>query len=396
MISMGRRVTGATPALPGDVVPVRLPAEPALARAGQSTEPPAPEPPASEHAHYGMLPPVEVVDMRQELRAGNRSIFSRSLQSELHATLDAGEQAILFLNRRGSHTVVMCRDCGYVAECPRCLVPLVYHERDGVLRCHHCGAREPVPATCAQCGKTRIKYFGSGTQQIEQRLQEISPRARLLRWDADTTSAKGSHERLLERFAAHEADVLVGTQMIAKGLDLPLVTLVGVVSADVGLHLPDFRAAERTFQLLTQVAGRAGRSSRGGRVVVQTYTPGHYAIQAAAQHDYHSFYEHEMRFRREQEYPPVRRMARLVLWEKSADRARDEAQRMASELRWLIGQMGLADASRIIGPAPPFFARVRDFHRWQMLLSCADPPSVLRQLQIPLGWRIDVDPVSVL
>jgi primosomal protein N' (replication factor Y) len=264
------------------------------------------------------------------------------------------------------------------------------------LRCHHCGGREDPPTTCPTCGKTRIKYFGSGTEQIEQRVREISPRARLLRWDADTTTAKGSHERLLERFADHEADVLVGTQMIAKGLDLPLVTLVGVVSADVGLHLPDFRAAERTFQLLTQVAGRAGRSSRGGRVVVQTYTPGHYAIQAAAQHDYHRFYEHEMAFRREHEYPPIRRMARLVLWERNSDRARLEAQRLAGELKWQLESMGLTQSSRIFGPVTPFFARVRDYYRWQILLSCTDPSAVVRQLQIPLGWRIDIDPVSVL
>jgi primosomal protein N' (replication factor Y) len=351
---------------------------------------------APESYRYGAMPPVEIVDMRQELRAGNRSIFSRSLQSELHATLDAGEQAILFLNRRGTHTVVMCRDCGYVASCPRCEVPLVYSEREGTLRCHHCGLREPLPQRCPTCNGTRIKYFGSGTEQIERRVREISPRARLLRWDADTTTSKGSHERILERFAAHEADVLVGTQMIAKGLDLPLVTLVGVVSADVGLHMPDFRAAERTFQLLTQVAGRAGRSSRGGRVVIQSYAPSHYAIQAAARHDYPRFFEHEMAFRREQEYPPVRRMARLVLWESSAERARREAERLADELRWLLDSLGLAESSRIIGPTPPFFARVRGHYRWQLMLLCQDPSAVLRQLQIPIGWRIDVDPVSVL
>ncbi len=394
LLSLGRRIAGA---LGVDADAPAPPTATAGSETGADATPtPASAPAQSARRRYAMLPPVEVVDMRQELRVGNRSIFSRSLQSELFATLEAGEQAILFLNRRGSHTVVMCRDCGAVAECPRCQVPLVYHERERVLRCHHCGGREPVPTSCAACGKTRIKYFGSGTEQIELRIRELAPRARLLRWDADTTTAKGSHERILERFAAHEADVLVGTQMIAKGLDLPLVTLVGVVSADVGLHLPDFRAAERTFQLLTQVAGRAGRSERGGRVVVQTYTPNHYAIQAAAQHDYHRFYEHEIAFRREHEYPPVRRMARLVLWERNADRARDEAHRLAAEVHWTLEALGLQEASRVFGPVTPFFARVRDYHRWQILLSCDDPSAVLRQLQIPLGWRIDIDPVSVL
>src|SRR5205823_631864 len=188
---------------------------------------------------YAEMPPVEIVDMRQELRAGQRSIFSRSLQAELHATLDAGEQAILFLNRRGTSTFVMCRDCGDVQECPRCEVPLVYHENAQELVCHHCNRHYPIPVICPECNSKRIKYFGSGTQRVEELIQQIAPRARLLRWDADTARRKGSHADILRRFAAQEADVLVGTQMIAKGLDLPLVTLVGVIAADVGLYLPD-------------------------------------------------------------------------------------------------------------------------------------------------------------
>jgi primosomal protein N' (replication factor Y) len=334
--------------------------------------------------------------MRQELRAGNRRIFSRSLEAELKATLAAGEQAILFLNRRGTHTFVMCRDCGYVAQCPRCEVPLIFHQRMTDLVCHHCNGRYPNPTTCPDCGSSRIRYFGSGTEQIEEKVREVVPQARILRWDADTTGVKGSHEAILRRFAGHEADVLVGTQMIAKGPDLPLVTLVGVVAADVGLHLPDSRAGERTFQLLTQVAGRAGRSRRGGRVVIQTYTPENYCIQAAARHDYHAFYQREMAFRRAHSYPPVRRMARLIYWDKNPDKARVEAKRLAGELHQLIVAQGLEDETRTFGPAPAFFARTRGYVRWQILLAADDPAGLVRQLEIPFGWRIDIDPVSIL
>jgi primosomal protein N' (replication factor Y) len=352
---------------------------------------------SEQPAIYAEMPPVEIVDMRQELRAGHRSIFSRSLQSELIATLDAGEQAILFLNRRGTHTFVMCRDCGAVQECRRCEVPLIYHENAKELVCHHCNRRFPIPTVCPECDSKRIKYFGSGTQRVEELIQEILPRARLLRWDADTTGRKGSHAALLRRFADHEADVLVGTQMIAKGLDLPLVTLVGVIAADVGLFLPDFRSSERTFQLLTQVAGRAGRSARGGRVVIQSYRPEHYVIQAAAQHDYAAFYQREIAFRHEHGYPPVRRLARLIYWDKRSDKAQAVAEEMAANLRYRLQSMGLeGKIANVLGPAPSFFARHRGYYRWQILLNAPDPASVLRGLAIPFGWRVDIDPVSML
>ena len=319
------------------------------------------------------------------------------MQSELHATLDAQEQAILYLNRRGTNTFVLCRDCGHVEECPRCDIPLTYHERVSVLVCHHCNARYPIPAVCPECESKRIKFFGSGTERIEEAVQEISPRARILRWDADTTGRKGSHEEILARFAAHEADVLVGTQMIAKGLDLPLVTFVGVVSADVGLYLPDFRAPERTFQLLTQVAGRAGRSARGGRVIFQTYKPEHYAVQAAAEHDYAAFYQREMNFRREQGYPPAGRLARLVFWHKKLETVQSRCAEMAAALRARIGEVSLpGEKFDIIGPVPAFFARHRSFYRWQILVRAPDPARLLRGLDIPFGWRVDVDPVTVL
>ncbi len=359
---------------------------------------PVPEPgdtPAA--APYAALPPVEIVDMRQELRAGNRSIFSRSLQSELHAVLDAGEQAILFLNRRGTHSFVMCRDCGYVAECPRCDAPLTYHERAAQLICHRCNARTPIPESCPDCLSRRIRFFGAGTQRIEELVSQIAPRARLLRWDRDTTGRKGSHEQILERFAGHEADVLVGTQMIAKGLDLPLVTLVGVVAADVGLYLPDFRGPERTFQLLTQVAGRAGRSRRGGRVIFQSYTPQHYALQAAAEHDYHAFYQREMAFRREQQYPPVSRLARLIYWHKNLRNVHDQAARMIQNLQQRAEQLGIwGDGVDLMGPAPAPYARIRSYYRWQIIIRTANPSAFLHGIDIPFGWRIDIDPISMM
>ena len=351
-----------------------------------------PSPPA-----YAFLPPVEIVDMRQELRAGNRSIFSRSLQSELHAVLDAGQQAILFLNRRGTHSFVMCRDCGFVAECGRCETPLTYHERAAQLICHRCNAREAIPESCPACHSHRIRFFGTGTQRIEELVSQIAPRARLLRWDRDTTGRKGSHEQILDRFASHEADVLIGTQMIAKGLDLPLVTLVGVVAADVGLYMPDFRGAERTFQLLTQVAGRAGRSRRGGRVIFQSYTPQHYALQAAAQHDYHAFYQREMDFRREQQYPPVSRLARLIFWHKKLETVVEQSDRMMRKLRHRAEEMGIwGEGTDLLGPAPAPYARIRGYYRWQIIVRAANPSALLKGIDIPFGWRIDVDPVSMM
>ncbi len=341
------------------------------------------------------LPPVRIVDMRQELRAGNRSIFSRPLLSGLRDVLAAGQQAILYLNRRGAATFVMCRDCGHVEICPRCASPLTYHTAGEALLCHHCNRRYPVPTVCPECQSKRIRFFGAGTEQVEEAVRLAFPQARTLRWDRDVTTARGSHDAILARFVAHEADVLIGTQMIAKGLDLPLVTLVGVIAADVGLFLPDFRAGERTFQLLTQVAGRAGRSVLGGEVIIQTYHPDHYAVVAASRHDYEGFYRQEMGFRRQQGYPPVRRLARLVYYHSQRDQAQAEAMRLAGQLRAEIGRAGLAETD-LIGPAPCFFAMQRGKYRWQVIVRSPDPAALLRRLPIPLGWRLDVDPVELL
>jgi len=340
------------------------------------------------------LPPVEIVDMRAELRAGNRSMFSRSLRRALEATLARGEQAIIFLNRRGSATFVMCRDCGHVVKCPRCNVPLTHHQGD-VLICHHCNYRQPLPKTCPKCGSHRFKTFGTGTERVVDALRAEFPQARPLRWDRDVTGGKTSHEAILQDFIDHKADVLVGTQMIAKGLDLPLVTLVGVLSADIGLFLPDFRAAERTFQVLMQVAGRAGRSERGGRVIFQTYHPTHYAILAASQHDYDGFYRVEMRFRQEHGYPPYRRLTRLLYLDTNRERCQQETARVAAILKRRVQELGLENVS-FIGPAPAFFSKERGKYRWHILIRADDPASLLATVPLTPNWRIDVDPVDTL
>jgi primosomal protein N' (replication factor Y) len=355
------------------------------------TQQPVPKPPSVQPS----LPPVRIVDLRQELRAGNRSIFSRSLQEALCQTLEANQQAILFLNRRGAATFVLCRDCGYVARCPRCDVPLTFHRMStpGGLICHHCNHREPTPKHCPDCGGQRIRYFGLGTERVEATVRELYPEARLLRWDRDTASGP-DHERFLQTFVDHRADVLVGTQMIAKGLDLPLVTLVGVISADTALYLPDYRAAERTFQLLTQVAGRAGRSPRGGRVVVQTYNPGHYAIQAAARHDYGGFYQQELAFRRRLGYPPFSRLVALRYSSDDAYHCHAEAEHLG---RWLTTEIQrLRLQADLIGPAPCFFSRVQGRYRWQIVIRSPDPMPLLSDVALPRGWRVDVDPDSLL
>jgi primosomal protein N' (replication factor Y) len=348
-----------------------------------------------EESLYAEMPPVQVVDLRQELRAGNRSIFSRALQEAMTVALAAGEQVILFLNRRGAATFIMCRDCGHVLKCPRCEVPLTYHLAEDDLICHHCNLRTFVPQTCPNCWSGRIKFFGIGTQKVEQVTRQLFPQARIVRWDRDTTGGKLSHEEFLRQFIERRADVMIGTQMIAKGLDLPLVTLVGVVTADTALHLPDFRAGERTFQILTQVAGRAGRSILGGKVIIQTYTPEHYGIQAASRHDYESFYQQELAFRREQGYPPFSRLVKLVYIHRDERRCQEEAEKLHRVLRNKIARLGLPGVD-LIGPAPCFFRRLRGQYRWQIIVRGQDPHPLLQDLALPLGWRVDVDPVSVL
>ena len=347
------------------------------------------------------LAEVDVVDMRTELREGNRSIFSRLLQERLQDTLAAGRQAVLFLNRRGAASVVACRSCGFVVRCRRCSTPLTYHRPfdgadAGQLRCHHCGRARAEPRRCPQCRSIHIRYLGLGTQRVVDEVSRIAPEARVLRWDSDTASTTGAHERLLRSFAKEEADVLVGTQMVAKGLDVPSVDLVGVVLADIGIHMPDFRAPERTFQLLTQVAGRAGRGPQAGYAVVQTYLPDHYAIQAAAGQDYAAFYSTEMEHRRAQGSPPFSRLVRL-LYDGHSDRrtAQNEAQHLAGRLRRTVHEWDMRGVG-VIGPAPTYPPRIRNAWRWQLLIRAPEPRLLLDKLSIPSAWRVDVDPVNIV
>ncbi len=341
------------------------------------------------------MPPVTVVDMREELKAGNRSIFSRALTEAINEAVAAGGQVILFLNRRGGATFVQCRSCGLVLRCRRCEVPLSHHIAGDVLTCHQCGRKYPVPRTCPGCGGRQIKYFGAGTQKLEQEAGYAFPRARRLRWDSDTITGHDSHETILRKFRSGQADILIGTQMVAKGLDIPAVTLVGVVSADTSLNLPDFRAGERTFQLLSQVAGRAGRGPGGGRVIIQTYTPDHYAIRAAAAHDYAAFYQQEIAFRRELRNPPFASLARLVYVHPNEVAARREAERMRDVLAGEMASRGVAGID-IVGPAPAFIPRRRGRYRWQLVLRGGGLPDFLKPVDLPRGWTVDVDPVGLV
>ncbi|MBQ2955192.1 MAG: primosomal protein N' [Clostridia bacterium] len=278
------------------------------------------------------LPEVEIVDMREELVQGNKSIFSAALVREMQECLDQGRQAILFINRRGYSTFVSCRSCGHVEKCDQCDVSMTYHMADDKLHCHYCGDERKPPKVCPECGSKFIRFFGTGTQKVEEEVQARFPGVSVLRMDVDTTGGKDSHEKILSEFRSGKAQVLVGTQMIAKGLDFPNVTLVGVVAADLSLHVPDYRSVERTFQLITQVAGRAGRAEYPGKVILQTYDPEHYGIQLAAQQDYRAFYFREEKQRRRGLYPPFTVLARLLVSAKSEMDAQNAAQDLEKRL----------------------------------------------------------------
>lgn len=279
-------------------------------------------------------------------------------------------------------------------RCPRCELPLTFHETEQVLRCHYCGYERKNPSSCPQCGSQRIRHYGTGTQKVESEVQELFPEARTLRWDYETTRKKGSHEAILNHFIAHRADVLIGTQMLAKGLDLPLVTLVGVVLADVGLSLPDYRTTERLFQVLTQVAGRAGRSPLGGQVVLQTFQPEHYVIQAAAGHDYLGFYRQELEFCKRLDYPPFTQVARLEYRHHDRVKAENAARQFALRLQGWLDEEGRRKTS-IIGPTPCYFSRMGGQYRWQIVMKGADPAAVLRGRNLG-DWRIEINPPSLL
>lgn len=308
------------------------------------------------------MPSVVLVDMREELAHGNRHIFSDPLQQALTQTLSQGDQAILFLNRRGYSTFVLCRSCGQALECRDCAVSLTFHQKENRLVCHYCLKSTPLPKRCPECGSDRIRYFGAGTERVVEDVQTLFPKARILRADRDTLNHPQDYADLYQTFAQHDADVLVGTQMIAKGMDFPDVTLVGIVAADTALHLPDFRSAERTFQLLVQAAGRSGRGTKPGTVVVQTYNPEHYAIAHALHHDYAAFYRDEIAYRQDTLYPPYAQLWLLVV--ETADERRGAI--IAEEVRERL-QTELPEAD-ILGPAPAPLARVRTTYRQQLLV----------------------------
>ncbi len=340
------------------------------------------------------LPQVSIVDMREELLAGNRTMFSRELQMELHACLARHEQALLFLNRRGYASFVLCRECGATVKCDHCEVSLTFHEPQ-TLTCHYCGSTRRLMPQCPNCSSPYLRPFGAGTQRVEQEVCRLFPNARTLRMDVDTTSRKGAHEAIWRAFSRGQADVLVGTQMIAKGLHFPGVTLVGVMSADTSLHFPDFRAAERTFQLLTQVAGRAGRGSEPGRVVIQTYSPEHYSIRAAQTHDYETFFAQELAYRRRVAYPPLTSLVRILITSEDEQDAIREAA--------LISRVCASEGIEVIGPAPAPLSRLKNRFRWHILLKGAQPLvleaarcAVKESRNAQSHIVVDVDPFSLL
>jgi len=344
------------------------------------------------------LPAVAVVDMREELATGERSVFSRRLREAVKERLDRGEQVILAQNRRAYAAFLLCRDCGHVPKCERCAVALRFHRGKSLILCHHCGYSRPAPTVCPSCAGTRIAGFGIGTERVEEEVRREFPQARALRMDRDTTARKGAHAEILSAFRRREADILVGTQMIAKGLDFPGVTLVGVVSADTSLNLPDFRAAERTYQFLAQVSGRSGRGDAPGEVVIQTFDPEHHAVTCAASHDYVGFYNQELEFRHELRYPPFSCLANVT----ASSGSQSVADQLVQQAGESLSSAAMDDEDlEVLGPAPCPIDFLRGEHRRHILLRCSDRerlvsavrvlartrPSLIRELEI------DVDPV---
>ncbi|MDG5470237.1 primosomal protein N' [Jeotgalibacillus sp. ET6] len=317
----------------------------------------------SKRMNNQAMPRVSIIDMREELREGNRSMFSRELLEQLQKRLEKKEQTVLFLNRRGHSSFIMCRDCGYVMQCPHCEVSMTYHRNSEKMKCHYCGEEAHVPSTCPECQSEHIRYFGTGTQKVEEELTKLVPHARVIRMDVDTTTRKGSHEKLLTAFGEGQADILLGTQMIAKGLDFPNITLVGVLSADTMLHLPDFRSAEKTFQLLTQVSGRAGRHEKEGEVVIQTYTPEHFSIDLAKTQQFELFYNQEMTMRKLGQYPPFYFMALITISHENVLKVVS----VSEEISQLLKQK-LSSQAVILGPVASPIARIQNRYRYQCLI----------------------------
>ena len=321
----------------------------------------------TERYNKVVLPEVSIVDMREELKRGNRSIISSELCSKMKDTLEAGRQVILFLNRRGYSTFVSCRECGYVARCPGCGLSLTYHKAGGQAVCHYCGYHEPAPNKCPECGSKYIRYFGSGTEKLEEAVSDLFPEYAAERLDLDTVKRKGELTRKLKAFRSGKTQILIGTQIIAKGLDFRNVGLSGIVSADVSLNIPDFRSPERTFQLITQAAGRAGRGDSQGHVVIQTYSPEHYAVAFASQHDYKGFFETEKQLRAYMGYPPYSDLFQIVFTAKREDAAKDGAESWYERIR---GRMAREDQKMVFPPQQAYLGKIKDIYRYSMLIKC--------------------------
>ncbi len=345
------------------------------------------------------LPKVKLVDMRMELetRTG-KNVVSRVLAEALKTDISKRQQALIFLNRRGFSTFVICRACGYLIKCPKCDSPMVFHQAKRELICHYCNRRMHPPKICPSCREDYLMYKGTGTQKVEAELEKILPKARIARMDSDTMSKRGAHDRVLNDFKEHKIDIIVGTQMIAKGLDFPKVTQVGVISADANLNLPDFRSGERTFNLITQVAGRAGRGDLGGEVIVQTFTPDNYAIKLAAKHDYDGFYSKEIESRRELNFPPFTTLVKITLRSRREENVAKSAEKLAKILLKKIPGID------ILGPAPSPMAKLRGYYRWNILIKAEDRAGIVKKLRMALkGFRkgtgvlmaVDVDPMTM-
>lgn len=337
---------------------------------------------------------VDVVDMRKELKEGNRSIFSRSLLVAMEECLKSNDQMILFLNRRGSKSYLQCRNCGMNQRCRRCDMSLTYHKEINKLVCHYCRLQRRTPDKCPRCLSFRLSYYGIGTQTVVDEVSRLFPGVSILRWDKDSAKTHRTYEEFLKRFRSREAQVMVGTQMIAKGLHFPAVSLVGVVSADIGLNIPDYRSGERSFQLICQVAGRAGRGESLGRVIVQTYQPDNYAVKTASAQDYQQFYSQEMDYRSKLINPPFSKLIRLIYSHINLASSERESLRMATVVREKRDDWGYTDID-ILGPTPAYPARLRGSYRWHLILKGPDPRMLLDKITIPPGWVVDVDPVSL-
>ena len=351
------------------------------------------------------VPPVLVINMQEYGRAAYKSVISKPMQVEIKETLEQGKQVILLINRRGFSTYTQCQACGHVIECPNCAIPMIWHAKDQMLKCHYCNHVERFPDVCPECGSDAFKNSGTGTQKIEQYIKDLFPENNIERIDSDILVRKGEHIRLLEKFQRGDIDILVGTQMIAKGLDNPNVTLVGVISADASFNLPDFRASERGFQLLTQVAGRAGRGEFAGKVLFQTYNPDFYALESAKSQNYGEFYATEIAAREEFDYPPFSQIIRLILSSQNGFRAEKSAQEIAMRLSLMVEKFGISERLEVLGPSPCVIERLNGKYRFQILIKNKMGEkghqfvsSFLNKITMPKDIRlaIDVDPLDIL